>query len=132
MRDLGEEYFNLADFLHEVNFAKEKMNRDQKTSLEQRLSLLNDFVDVNNTRQGSLFKEGCLTIIDLSDPFIDPGSACSIFEIATRLFVRTKLPSGKVLVVDEAHKASPCDDLRGAYGLTKFRSICPRITATQD
>ena len=50
------------------------------------------------------FQSGQLTIIDLSDPFIDPASACGIFEVALRVFTRTEVGTGKVLVVDEAHK----------------------------
>ena len=80
------------------------MNPHQKAALEQRLSLLASFVDPLKSRKGSLFKPGRLTIIDLSDPFIDPSSACSLFEIVTRLFVRADVGTGKVLVVDEAHK----------------------------
>lgn len=44
--------------------------------------------------------------MDLSDPFIDSASACGLFEIITRLFVRADVGTGKVLVVDEAHKVS--------------------------
>lgn len=56
------------------------------------------------------FAAGQLTIVDLSDPFIDPASACGLFEIVTRLFVRMPMDTGKVLVVDEAHKVRyiPC------------------------
>ena len=50
------------------------------------------------------FLPGRLTIIDLSDTFIDPAAACGLFEIITRLFVRADVGTGKVLVVDEAHK----------------------------
>ena len=50
------------------------------------------------------FAAGQLTIVDLSDPFIDSASACGIFQIITRLFTRAKVGTGKVLVVDEAHK----------------------------
>jgi hypothetical protein len=63
------------------------------------------------------FAAGQLTIVDLSDPFIDPASACGLFEIVTRLFVRTEVETGKVLVVDEAHKV--CDSL----DLSKFHSF---------
>ena len=52
----------------------------------------------------SKFAAGQLTIVDLSDIFIDPYFACGIFEIIVRLFVRANLGTGKVLVVDEAHK----------------------------
>jgi hypothetical protein len=60
--------------------------------------------DSTSRSTGSRFSAGQLTIIDLSDPFIDSGSACGIFEIIIRLFVRAEVETGKVLVVDEAHK----------------------------
>ena len=49
-----------------------------------------------------------MTIIDLSDPFLDAASACGLFEIIVRLFIRAEVNTGKVLVVDEAHKVSIC------------------------
>jgi DNA helicase HerA-like ATPase len=60
----------------------------------------------------SRFEAGQLTIIDLSDPFIDPASACGLFEIVTRLFKRADVGTGKVLVVDEAHKVR-CNGTEG-------------------
>jgi len=55
------------------------------------------------------FIPGQLTIVDLSDPFIDPKSACGLFEIVTRIFTRADLgKAGKVLLVDEAHKVRRC------------------------
>jgi hypothetical protein len=63
------------------------------------------------------FAAGQLTIIDLSDPFIDPASACGLFEIMTRLFVRINAgTTGKVLVTDEAHKVC-------GYGVLFFCAI---------
>lgn len=53
------------------------------------------------------FAAGMLTIIDLSDPFVDPALAGAIFEICIRLFQRASVDTGKVLVVDEAHKVLP-------------------------
>lgn len=50
------------------------------------------------------FAQGQVTIIDLSDPFIDPAAACGMFEIIVRIFIRADVQTGKVLVVDEAHK----------------------------
>jgi hypothetical protein len=60
--------------------------------------------DCNVQHTTSRFAVGQLTIIDLSDPFIDPASACGLFEIVTQVFIRADIVSGKVLVVDEAHK----------------------------
>lgn len=63
-------------------------------------------------KQTPRFSAGCLTIVDLTDPFIDPGSACGLFEIVTRLFVRAEVRTGKVLVVDEAHKVKALHTLK--------------------
>ncbi len=57
-------------------------------------------------KQTSRFAPGQITIIDLSDPFTDSASACGLFEIIVRLFTRAEVDTGKVLVVDEAHKVS--------------------------
>ncbi|KAI0650170.1 hypothetical protein C8Q79DRAFT_1006463 [Trametes meyenii] len=116
LRNLGED-FTYGAFLNEVKEAKKDMNPAQKASLEQRLSLLASFVDPAKSRKGPLFRPGRLTIIDLSDPFIDPSSACSLFEIITRLFVRADVGTSKALVVDEAHKYLSAT--RGDSGLTR-------------
>jgi hypothetical protein len=79
------------------------LNPAQLSGLEQRMSLIKSFID-NTTAAGKRFAAGRLTIVDLSDPFIDPASACGLFEIITRMFMRAEVGTGKVLVVDEAHK----------------------------
>lgn len=65
------------------------------------------------------FSRGQLTIIDLSDPFIDADSACGIFNIICRFFTRVDIGDnvGKVLVIDEAHKVG-CDGWPGSFELT--------------
>lgn len=95
---------------------KESFNPAQLTGLEQRMALLTSFLDTRtgSSPQADRFAAGQLTIIDLSDPFIDPASACGLFEIITRLFIRAEVGTGKVLIVDEAHKVS-------------HHEICPRI-----
>jgi hypothetical protein len=84
--------------------------------------LIQSFIDTGKTRQ-KRFAAGKLTIIDMSDPFIDAASACGIFEIVTRLFVRAQVDTGKVLVVDEAHKVSLCPTT--SLTLILNRSIVP-------
>lgn len=127
LRDLGER-FSYKLFMDRLDEEKKTFNPAQIAGLEQRLALLNSFMEPNRpqpTTFGSKtyanisgpksnvtapkstphrFAAGQLTIVDLSDPFIDPGSACGLFEIVTRLFVRAEVETGKVLVVDEAHK----------------------------
>lgn len=124
LRDLGEK-FSYKAFLTRLEAEKKSFNPAQVAGLEQRLALLNSFMEPQappHSRSSSKkskthrFSEGKLTIIDLSDPFIDPASACGLFEIVTRLFVRADVDTGKVLVVDEAHKYLSVS--RGASGLT--------------
>jgi hypothetical protein len=74
---------------------------------DQRLSLLESFLEHNSAK--ARFKAGEVTIVDLTDPFIDAAGACSLFEIITRLFIRAEVGTGKVLVVDEAHKVRRVD-----------------------
>lgn len=89
--------------MRQLDVKKESFNNMQLAGLEQRMALLTSFMKPNMKPQ-TRFAESQLTIIDLSDPFIDPASACGLFEIITRLFVRADVGTGKVLVVDEAHK----------------------------
>jgi len=104
LREIGADNFSYNKF--KSTLAKKKFNQDQLSGLEQRMSLLESFLGEESKRTlvETRFKEGQLTIVDLTDPFIDAGQANSLFEIVTRLFERTDIGTGKVLVVDEAHK----------------------------
>lgn len=79
----------------------------QEAGLKQRIALLESFMAKSQTKGAppERFAAGQVTIVDLSDPFIDPASACGLFEVVTRLFVRANVDTGKIIVVDEAHKA---------------------------
>lgn len=104
LRDLGED-FTYERFMEKLNERKESFNPAQIAGLEQRMALLRSLLDnAKGARPKNRFAAGQLTIIDLSDPFLDPASACGLFEIILRLFVRANVETGKVLVVDEAHK----------------------------
>lgn len=84
------------------------------------MSLLTSFLEPPGLSKSSTqtrFAAGQLTIIDLSDPFLDEGAACGLFDIIIRLFVRAEVNTGKVLVVDEAHK------VRLAYHITRHVTI---------
>ncbi|KAF9483949.1 hypothetical protein BDN70DRAFT_873074 [Pholiota conissans] len=123
LRDLGEN-FTFTDFMKRLDSSKQKFNPAQLAGLEQRLMLLTAFLEPapaaqgkKTIKQGSRFSGGHLTIIDLSDPFLDAASACGLFEIIVRLFIRADVGTGKVLVVDEAHKYLLSD--RSSTGLTK-------------
>ncbi|KAI0771995.1 hypothetical protein BD413DRAFT_50205 [Trametes elegans] len=116
LRELGE-HFTYPAFLNKVELAKQDLTPPQVGFLEQRMRLLETFVDATKDQSNSRFRAGQLTIVDLSDPFVDTASACALFEIATRLFVRANVNTGKVLVVDEAHKYLSVN--KGMSGLTK-------------
>lgn len=108
LRTLGENY-TYGEFLNILEMKKKTFNPAQLSGIQQRLDLLMSFTlpkkkGASKTTPKSRFCEGRITIIDLSDPFIDPSSACGLFEILLRLFERADVSTGKVLVVDEAHK----------------------------
>ncbi|KAI0939675.1 hypothetical protein AcW1_004629 [Taiwanofungus camphoratus] len=115
LRELGENYTFQA-FLARLEHRKRSFNPHQLAGLEQRMALLKSFMYKDGEAQHVRFAEGQLTIIDLSDPFIDTAIACGLFEIMIRLFLRTDVNTGKVLVVDEAHKYLSTS--KGSSGLT--------------
>lgn len=103
--------------MKQLDEKKKEMNPAQKAGLKQRLELLQTFtrqtrsLPLSNASRNTVvmrneerFASGMVTIIDLSDPFVDPALAGAIFEICIRLFQRASVDTGKVLVVDEAHK----------------------------
>jgi len=109
LREIGADNFSYTKFKFSLANAKKNFNPDQLSGLEQRMLLLESFLEKGSKRTSveTRFREGQLTIVDLTDPFIDAGHANALFEIVTRLFQRTVLDTGKVLVVDEAHKVGP-------------------------
>jgi len=124
LRELGDDYTYSA-FMKQLEEKKKEMNPAQKAGLKQRLDLLQTFTRQTRSlplanlsrntvamREEERFIPGMITIIDLSDPFVDPPLAGAIFEILIRLFQRASVDTGKVLVVDEAHKVpSLCWDI---------------------
>ncbi|KIY74182.1 hypothetical protein CYLTODRAFT_364601 [Cylindrobasidium torrendii FP15055 ss-10] len=103
LRTLGDK-FTFTGFKNALASKQRTMNTNQLSGLDQRLSLLTSLVAKGKQGVWSRFNPGQLTIIDLSDPFVDHASAASLFEILIRLFVRENVGTGKVLLVDEAHK----------------------------
>ena len=85
----------------------------QKGPMTMRFQLLESFMDtgklglkLNTKVKDDLFttKPGQLTIVDLTDPFIDSSGACVLFDIALALFLDSNKGIGKVVALDEAHK----------------------------
>ncbi|KAF8459917.1 hypothetical protein BDZ91DRAFT_740557 [Kalaharituber pfeilii] len=108
LRDMatdGADEFNYSLFKHHLSNLN--LNHDQKMMLSQRLDVLESFLEVNDEGAEVPFsgEEGTLTIVDLSCPFVDAGSACVLFNICIGQFLAQSSPGvGKVIAVDEAHK----------------------------
>lgn len=74
--------------------------------LQQRLDLLESFIDLDSSGQGYGFESGGVTIIDLSCPFVDANMACLLFNISITLYLGSAGTAGKIIAMDEAHKVS--------------------------
>lgn len=106
--------FDYLEFKEQLS--RMKLVKGQHGPMEQRMNLLESFLDLDALEKdgakgeewdgdSTLYskEEGALTIIDLSCPFVDEGLACVLFNICLGMFLET--PSvGKVVAVDEAHK----------------------------
>lgn len=73
--------------------------------LQMRLDPLESFLDLHNTRPESQFKEGEVTIMDMSCPFVDANTACILFRIGLQKYLHSGA-TGKMIVLDEAHKVT--------------------------
>lgn len=112
----GAPGLNYQAFLQRVN--AEAFARDQKGPLQLRLQLLESFMDTGiraskkNSQKTDIFnvQPGSLTIVDLSDPFVDAASACVLFDICLALFLEERSDIGRIIALDEAHKV--CDILK--------------------
>ena len=84
---------------------QQNFNPAQNNMLQMRLNLLESFLDLDNTCAEPSFAPGEITIMDMSCPFIDPNTACILFRIGLQRYLQSDA-SGKMIVLDEAHKVS--------------------------
>jgi hypothetical protein len=96
------EGFNYLEFRSQLDHAG--FDRKQEESLNQRLDLLESFLDLDGSTTSPSFAAGEITIIDLSCPFMDAGTACVLFKVGMGLYLESDSAAGKVIVLDEAHK----------------------------
>ncbi len=102
--------------LDDFNFAPA-----QRNMLNMRMQLLRTFLESKakpkHRADHDLFavKPGSLTIVDLSDPFIDESMVCTLFDICLGLFKERKPKDGLIVTLDEAHKY-----LKDSPGAIKF------------
>ena len=59
---------------------------------------------VHGVRDTENEQPGCLTIVDLSCPFVSPETACLLFNICLSIFLEQSPDIGRVIALDEAHK----------------------------
>ncbi|KAF4635433.1 hypothetical protein G7Y89_g2662 [Cudoniella acicularis] len=98
--------FDYLEFRKKLREAE--LEKRQETFLNQRLDVLESFLDLkgkSNISSKAEFKPGEATILDLSCPFVDAASACVLFNIGLGMFLESNAATGKVLFLDEAHKA---------------------------
>ncbi|KAE8352036.1 hypothetical protein BDV28DRAFT_149397 [Aspergillus coremiiformis] len=81
-----------------------QLDRAQTPFLQQRLDLLDSYLDLNGRHNSDYFTDGGVTILDLSCPFMDQSTTCILFRIAINLFLHDHHSRGKMIVADEAHK----------------------------
>ena len=116
LRSMGNKEFDYSAFkraLHDKQ--KTEFTQGQNMPLTLRIQLLEAMLlECQNRKQvrglvsvKAHFEPGTITIVDLTDPFINPSSASALFDIALSLYLETEIPSGKLLVLDEAHKVNP-------------------------
>ncbi|EME49627.1 hypothetical protein DOTSEDRAFT_164177 [Dothistroma septosporum NZE10] len=100
-----------------AKLTQEKLTKDQTGPMNLRLGLLESFMAPQDTcalrnqthatrKKKTLFdlSPGSLTIIDLSDTFIDSSTVCTLFDICLGIIKEQRPPSGLALCIDEAHK----------------------------
>ncbi|KKK26324.1 hypothetical protein ARAM_001574 [Aspergillus rambellii] len=95
-------YFNYPDF--RTRLSALRLDRAQTPFLYQRLDLLDSYLDLTQPMTGDYFVDGGVTILDLSCPFVDSSTACTLFRIAMDLFLYAYPSRAKMIVADKAHK----------------------------
>lgn len=116
MRILREMAMSSAGFSYKVFkhlIGLEIFTPGQKAMMDLRFNLLESFLDMNAINSGKSFNRnndvfrpqpGTLTIVDLSDPFLDSATVCVLFDICLSVFEQGRPESGMVVALDEAHK----------------------------
>ncbi|KAL2028230.1 hypothetical protein VTO58DRAFT_110918 [Aureobasidium pullulans] len=138
--------FNYSTF--KAHLDSEGLMPGQKVMMDMRLCLLESFMDPSCTRptkssakKTDLFSTvpGTLTIVDLSDPFLDSSTTCTLFDILLSLFLSSRPEVGMLICLDEAHKFmknTPAAETFTENLLTVIReqrhNACRVVIATQE
>ncbi len=103
----GVDYLEFKDRLVMQGF-----HHTQNGPLRMRLQLLESFLahreqsaEAADILQNSFASaQGTLTIVDLSDPFVNEQDACALFSICLSIFMENRADCGRMIALDEAHK----------------------------
>ncbi|KAH7104077.1 P-loop containing nucleoside triphosphate hydrolase protein [Auriculariales sp. MPI-PUGE-AT-0066] len=102
VREIGPEGFSYTEFKHRI--AHERFNGTQLMMLRHRLRLLDGFVQSEARPIRSYFQAGEMVLVDLTDPFLNGLLASLLFDIVLSSFMGWNSPTGRIVVLDEAHK----------------------------
>ncbi|KAK5711483.1 hypothetical protein LTR17_018358 [Elasticomyces elasticus] len=103
--------FNYGKFLQLLDQAG--LPTEQQRPMRLRLDLLHSFMrwppsktDLKRKTARKLLdlQPGTLTVVDLSDPFIDTATVCTLFDICLSVAKEKRPECGMVVALDEAHK----------------------------
>jgi hypothetical protein len=106
LRQMATEGFSFNYLTFKARLKKCRFNPVQINMLQMRLGLLESFLDLDNSCPSPQFREGEITIMDMSCPFVDANTACILFRIGLQRYLQSKAV-GKMVVLDEAHKVFP-------------------------
>ena len=111
LRSMGNEEFNYKAFKRYLTEKSSEFTAQQQAPLNLRIQLLESILlECQKGKVGTsgsikkYFKQGVITIVDLTDPFLNAASASALFDIVLSLYLETEISTGKLLVLDEAHK----------------------------
>ncbi|CAE7185837.1 hypothetical protein P3342_008446 [Pyrenophora teres f. teres] len=90
-----------ADFKSRLK--NEGLDAKQKKALENRLKVLETFLDLTGKFPQPQYAPGEITIMDLSDNQLSSTTACILFKLGLENFLKSSA-TGKMVVLDEAHK----------------------------
>ncbi|KAF8144663.1 hypothetical protein K438DRAFT_1500501, partial [Mycena galopus ATCC 62051] len=102
IRNMGVDAFSYLEFKRRISL--ESLDPKQKAMIKLRLDLLDAFIRPDAHEMESYFTAGGLVLVDLTDPFLDGLTAAVLFDAVLGAFTQWKTVSGKVVVLDEAHK----------------------------
>lgn len=106
LRKMAVEYDRFDYRIFKKRIAKAQFETAQQKLLDVRMGVLESFLDLTGTHNSKmLFNPGEVTIMDMSCPFVDVNTACIMFKCGLQRYLQSGA-SGKLIVLDEAHKVS--------------------------